>query len=138
MKDPFCEECLMRHDVCSRCGAYIVACLRLHINMNAHGNGKHFCGSENPGYQAMIRAMREDADASRDLLTSCPTCQDDVIRRANSPVLYDVHGFYGLLGDSAVHQCSAVAADPTPIRRSPSIERPAQPALAEVGMEIPR
>lgn len=103
----FCDVCSMRHDVCGSCGGAVVASLYLHRKMNAHGNGPHWCGEENPRYQEMLRAMREDSDGQRELLTECPRCQDDVIRRADSPVLYDVHGYYGLQGDAAVHNCAA-------------------------------
>jgi hypothetical protein len=85
--------------------------------MDAHASSAHFCGADNPGYQAMLRAMRNDYDESREMLTECSICRDDVIRRANSPVLYDVHGFYGLQGDSAVHNCAERETPPTPIRQ---------------------
>jgi hypothetical protein len=95
-----------------------VASLYLHRKMNAHGNGPHACGADNPGYQAMLRAMRNEYDESREMLTECPECRDDVIRRANSPVLYDVHGYYGLQGEGAVHNCVAApeTAHPEPDR----------------------
>lgn len=126
----YCDECAMKHDSCPKCGAAIVASLVLHRFMDAHRSSPHCCGAENKNYQARLAAMRNDYDESRDMLTECPTCRDDVIRRANSPVLYDVHGYYGLQGDTAVHQCLAAklpepprqpsykeaASEPTPIR----------------------
>lgn len=136
--DRYCDECLMPHDACPQCGAAIVANLRLHINMDAHGSSKHFCGSENLGYQAMIRAMRGGLDGAREMLSDCASCGLECVRRADSPVLYEIHGYYGLQGTSAVHQC-AVVAEPTPIRQQPaplkeepepvSISRPRPKAL---------
>jgi hypothetical protein len=127
MTNPYCDECLMRHDACRQCGAAIVANLRLHINMNAHGNGKHWCGSENLGYQAMIRAMRSDLDGAREMLSDCPGCGLECVRRADSPVLYDVHGYYGLQGESAVHNC-APAPEPEPV--VPTYEEPSAAVVA--------
>lgn len=115
MSGNYCEECLMPHDACPKCGAAIVANLRIHINMNAHGNGKHFCGSENRGYLAMVQAMREETDGAREVLSDCGSCGLECVRRADSPVLYDIHGYYGLQGESAVHNCEAVPLpDPLP------------------------
>lgn len=119
----------MPHDTCERCGALIVASLSLHRDMNAHGNGPHWCGAENPRYQAMLRAMREESDGCRDLLAECGTCGTDVIRRADSPVLYDVHGYYGLQGDSAVHNCVAAPTQATP---EPERTQEPQPAVARL------
>lgn len=124
MTSRYCDECSMPHDTCGRCGAAVVASLHIHRHMNAHGNGPHFCGADNPGYQAMLRAMRNDYDESREMLTECPTCRDDVIRRANSPALYDVHGYYGLQGDSALHQC--VTAESAPAQEQPARTEPEQ------------
>lgn len=138
----FCDVCSMRHDICGSCGAAVVASLYLHRKMNAHGTGPHWCGEENPRYQEMLRAMREHADGQRELLTECPRCRDDVIRRADSPVLYDVHGYYGLRGESAVHNCEAAPLpDPLPAQPNPmrsSIEERPIPSLSDIGMEIPR
>lgn len=117
MSNPYCDECSMRHDVCPCCGAAIVASLYLHRKMNAHGEGRHWCGQGNPGYQAMLRAMREESDNSRELLTECPVCASDVIRRADSPELYEVHGYYGLLGDTAIHICTQMEPAPVPPRQ---------------------
>jgi hypothetical protein len=140
MSRQYCDVCHVdEHDRCARCGAAVVASLTVHRFMEAHTSAAHFCGVDNPGYQAMLRAMRNDYDESREMLTECPNCRDDVIRRANSPVLYEVHGYYGLLGDQAVHQCVPAPVAP-PIARQPapsSIERP-RPELAEIAMEIPR
>lgn len=117
MSRNYCEVCnVEEHDRCGRCGAAVVASLMVHRFMDAHASSHHFCGADNPGYQAMLRAMRNDYDESREMLVECPACREDCVRRANSPVLFDVHGFYGLLGDAAIHQCAAVAAEPTPIR----------------------
>lgn len=131
MTDRYCDECLMRHDTCIRCGAAVVASLYLHRNMDAHTSAAHFCGADNPGYQAMLRAMRNDYDESREMLTECPSCQDDVIRRANSPVLYDVHGFYGFQGEGAVHNCAAPT-KPT----SPDPERTSDPQTASARLRL--
>lgn len=110
----------MPHDRCSKCGAAIVANLRLHLNMNAHGNGKHFCGSDNPGYLAMIQAMREETIGTREMLSDCAQCGLECVRRADSPVLFDVAGFYGLEGDSAIHECAVMATEPEPIQAPPT------------------
>lgn len=125
MIDRYCEECSMPHDRCSKCGAAIVANLRIHLNMNAHGSGKHFCGSENRGYLAMIQAMREETVGAREMLSDCRECGLECVRRADSPVLYDKDGYYGLQGESAVHQCAEVAAEPTPIR--PTLKEESRP-----------
>lgn len=114
MTGRYCEVCEMPHDACGRCGAAIVASISLHRNMNAHGNGPHWCGAENPRYQAMLRAMREESDGCRELLTECGTCGSDVIRKADSPVLHEIHGYYGLQGESAVHNCVAAPVEPSP------------------------
>lgn len=115
MASHYCDECGMPHDSCAACGAAIVASLSIHRKMNAHGNGPHWCGSDNPGYLAMLRAMRNDFDTTRDMLTECSDCGEDVIRQANSPVLYDVHGYYGLLGNTAVHNCVRTQPEPAPM-----------------------
>lgn len=125
----YCEVCSMAHDVCSKCGAAIVASLYLHREMNAHGSGPHWCGADNPGYVAMVAAMRMETDGAREMLTECPKCQDDVVRRASSPVLYDAHGFYGLQGESAVHQCAEVTSAPASTQEPPAaIHEERQPA----------
>lgn len=125
MSRAYCEVChVEEHDRCPRCGAAVVASLMVHRFMDAHASSAHFCGSDNPNYQAMLRAMRNDYDESREMLAECPKCRDDVVRRANSPVLYDVHGYYGLLGDSAVHQCMATP-EPEPVPAVPSYKEAA-------------
>jgi hypothetical protein len=120
--DPWCPECLMKHDICEVCGAYIVACLRIHRKMNAHGNGVHYC-LESPEYAMRTRALAEHyARQERQMISDCLRCPGKLVfRYAGDPTLYDY------VAGQFVHNCDTPAQpEPTPIR--PPIKEEDRPA----------